>query len=376
MSRAPDQAGGRASRARRLALFTVAPVAAVLAMVAMTSGGGHEPGSGDAAAGKAPATTPIVRRTLVEREAVDGTLGYGATTSVTNRGQGTITKLAAEGSVVERNGALYALDGREVRLFYGEVPAYRRLAPDSAPGADIAQLEANLKELGFAKGLISKPDAKWDEGTTAAVKRWQKAAGTDQDGVVEDGEVVFLPGAARIASHEAGVGSAAQPGGVVLKVTGTARQVSVDLDARKQRLAQQGAKADVELPDGTKLPGTITAVATVAKKSGGDDSGQGGGGKDDSKSTLAVTVTLDDPKGGGSLDGAPVKVRLVRTTREGVLAVPVNALLALAEGGYGVEVVDGAARRYVRVETGLFAEGMVEISGNGLSEGMHVVVPA
>ncbi|MGI9121181.1 MAG: hypothetical protein ACR2G7_13870 [Acidimicrobiales bacterium] len=54
---------------------------------------------------------------------------------------------------------------------------------------------------------------------------------------------------------------------------------------------------------------------------------------------------------------------------------PRQALVALAEGGYGLEVADGAARRYVRVETGLFAEGMVEVSGDGLAEGMRVVVP-
>ena len=367
--------GGRSHRGRRLALFAAAPLFAAGALFGISSGGTGSGGSGGTEPRNQPATTPIVRRTLVEREAVEGTLGYGAATSVTNRGQGTVTRLAAEGSVVERNGALYALDGREVRLFYGDVPAYRRMAADSTPGADITQLEANLKELGFAKGLISKPDTKWDEGTTAAVKRWQKAAGADQDGVVEDGEIVFLPGAARIASHEAAVGSAAQPGGAVLKVTGTTRQVSVDLDARKQRLAQQGAKADVELPDGNKVAGTITGIASVAKKSGDDSGGQGAGG-DDSKTTVAVTLTLDDAKAGGSLDGAPVKVRLVRTTREGVLAVPVHALVALAEGGYGLEVSDGATRRYVKVETGLFAEGMVEVSGDGVSEGMHVVVPA
>ena len=36
---------------------------------------------------------------------------------------------------------------------------------------------------------------------------------------------------------------------------------------------------------------------------------------------------------------APVTVRLVRSSAQGVLAVPVSALLALAEGGYALERV-------------------------------------
>ena len=373
MSRRVGDGEGRRRPFRRLVLLSVAPLALVATLSAVTTGGGGSTSSKDTAATTGAATATVERKTLVEREKVDGTLGYGKATTVFNRGQGTVTKLAAEGSMVERNGVLYELDGKPVRLLFGDVPAYRRLAEGVPDGADIQQLESNLKELGFAKGLISKPDTKWDEATTAAVKRWQKAAGADQDGVIEDGEIVFLPKAVRVSAHKVQVGSGAQPG-AVLEVTGASREVTVDLDARKQRLAQQGSKVEVELPDGTTATSTISAVGTVAKSKGGGD--DGGGGDDDSKPTISVTVTLDNAAVGGSLDGAPVKVNLVRSTREGVLAVPVQALLALAEGGYGIEVAEGAGRRLMRVETGLFAQGMVEISGNGITEGMKVVVSA
>ena len=357
---------------RRLALLSLGPLTAVVAVFGLISGGGGSTSADDAAkSDQGTSTATVERKTLVEREKVDGTLGYGKSTTVFNRGQGTVTKLAAEGSVVERNGVLYELDGKAVRLMYGELPSFRRLAEGVPDGADIQQLEGNLKELGFTKGLISKPDNKWDEATTAAVKRWQKATGVDQDGVIEDGEIVFLPKTVRVSAHKVSLGSAAQPG-AVLEVTGTSREVSIDLDARKQRLAQQGAKADVELPDGTTVTGTISSVGTVAKSKGGD--GEDAGDDSDSKPTLPVTVTLDSSAAGGNLDGAPVKVRLVRSTREGVLTVPVQALLALAEGGYGIEVAEGAGRRLMRVDTGLFAEGMVEVSGEGITQGMNVVV--
>jgi multidrug efflux pump subunit AcrA (membrane-fusion protein) len=63
--------------------------------------------------------------------------------------------------------------------------------------------------------------------------------------------------------------------------------------------------------------------------------------------------------------------------RENVLTVPVAALLALAEGGYGVEVVQGSTSTYVPVTTGLFADGRVEISGGGtaIAEGTRVGMP-
>jgi hypothetical protein len=70
-----------------------------------------------------------------------------------------------------------------------------------------------------------------------------------------------------------------------------------------------------------------------------------------------------------------VKVGVTTGSRKGVLAVPVNALLALAEGGYGVRLTDGTGRIVV-VSTGLFARGMVEVSGDGLTEGTRVEVPA
>ena len=51
------------------------------------------------------------------------------------------------------------------------------------------------------------------------------------------------------------------------------------------------------------------------------------------------------------------------------------ALLALAEGGYGVEIVEGSTSRIVAVKTGMFAGGRVEISGEAIAEGMLVGVP-
>jgi hypothetical protein len=54
-------------------------------------------------------------------------------------------------------------------------------------------------------------------------------------------------------------------------------------------------------------------------------------------------------------------------------------LLALAGGGYAVEAVDAAGQhRLVAVDLGLFddADGLVQVTGAGLTAGQQVVVPS
>jgi hypothetical protein len=75
------------------------------------------------------------------------------------------------------------------------------------------------------------------------------------------------------------------------------------------------------------------------------------------------------------LDSAPARVTHVVSRRADVLTVPVAALLALAEGGYGLEVVGPDGPRVVAVAVGLFADGRVEVTGAGLREGLVVGVP-
>jgi hypothetical protein len=85
-----------------------------------------------------------------------------------------------------------------------------------------------------------------------------------------------------------------------------------------------------------------------------------------------VTITVKDQRSVGRLESAPVTVEYVGRERADVLTVPVAALVALAEGGHGLETSDG---RFVAVKTGLFADGRVEVSGGAVREGMKVRIP-
>jgi len=46
--------------------------------------------------------------------------------------------------------------------------------------------------------------------------------------------------------------------------------------------------------------------------------------------------------------------------------------VALAGGGFGLQILDGDSNRYVAVKTGLFASGKVEVNGPDLAEGMTI----
>jgi hypothetical protein len=101
-------------------------------------------------------------------------------------------------------------------------------------------------------------------------------------------------------------------------------------------------------------------------------------GNGNSTPTITVQITPTNPRATGTVDQAPVQVAITSQTVHHVLAVPVNALLALAGGGYAVEVSNADRKHHlVSVSPRLFddAAGMVQVSGSGLAAGQHVVVP-
>jgi multidrug efflux system membrane fusion protein len=357
--------GGRRRRRVGRVLGAAAVAIAVGAAAAAATGFGFAEGGpeGRAHSGLPPATAKVIRQTLVDTQNETGELGYGDATSVTGRLAGTVTALPAAGSTLQRGDALYRVDDTPVVLLYGALPAYRALAPGTE-GADVKQFEQNLYALGYRGFTV---DQKYAAATAAAVKKWQGDLGLPKTGAVELGRVVYTAGPVRVDAAKAAVGDPAQPGTAVLNCTGTARVVSVELAVSDQRLVRTGAAVNLKPPAGTTVPGKITSATTVVKPAEGQQP---------AATKIKVTVTVDDEKTLAGLDQATVDVGFTASQRENVLTVPVAALLALAEGGYGVQVVDGAATRIVAVRTGLFATGRVEVSGDGLTEGMTVGMPA
>jgi multidrug efflux pump subunit AcrA (membrane-fusion protein) len=287
------------------------------------------------------------------------------------------TGLGAPGSVVTQGRPLYWIDGRPVPLLYGALPAYRALR-QGVSGADVQQLEQDLIALGYATSANLAADGSFTGADAAAVCRWQAALGAPQTGAVNLGDAVFLPGAIRVTALHATAGGAAQGGQPVLDYTPTTRVVSVALNPSLSSQVRTGEAVTVDLPDGrTRLTGRVSDVSTVAAQQQGGGQTQTQTQNGGPQATIGVTIAFDDPSRVSSLDQAPVTVDVVTQSVQDVLTVPVNALLALAGGGYGVEVVESnGQRRLLTVQTGIFDNSLVQVSGGGLSEGMNVVVPS
>nr|BFE64798.1 peptidoglycan-binding protein [Dactylosporangium thailandense] len=337
-------------------LVWLVPVLVVAGVVAYVGFNRPAPATSAAPAVK---TATITKGTLTATETVDGTLGFGDPVTVNGRLPGIVTGLPAEGSTVRRNEVLYRADGRPVVLFYAAAPFYRALKPGDE-GEDVRAFEANLAALGY-KGFTA--DDSFTGATADAVRDWQSDLGLPETGTVELGRIVVAPDAVRVGEVKAHLGDNAA--GPILQWTGSTRLVIVQLDVTEQRLAAVGADATVKLPDDREVPGKITAIGAVATASVQNNQ---------TKMTVDVTVTVADQEKLGTYDAAPVTVTLVSQQRPDVLIVPVGALVALAEGGYGLQVVDGGTTRIVAVRTGLFASGRVEVSGPGLTAGLTVGV--
>lgn len=382
----------------------------------------------------------------------------GETSAVAAATTGTITWLPDDGTVVEQGDVLFEVDGAPVVLLYGDVPFYRTLfdASTNLVGDDVAQLERALTDLGLNDGVATVDDeftaatenlvedfeeayglnengridpgeivflpgpvevvsvdaavgdavaagrpvltvadvtAGGTEGpdvlqleeslaalghdadgtmvvdglftveTRSAVRSFQRTIGADDDGVVDLGEVVFRSEAVFVSDRLLDVGSPVNRGSAVLAVASADKFVTLDLPAADQENLTVGQTVVVELPNRSRIEASVESIATVATR--GPDG-----------ATFEVVIILGDSSAAAGLDEAPVDVDVVTDSVRQVMAVPVTALLALREGGYAVELLqgDGTIRR-VGVEPGFYADGMVEIESNDVAPGDQVIVP-
>jgi len=334
------------------------------------------------------ATATVTQTTLTQSVLTEGTLGYQASAPVINAMTGTYTWLPAPGRTIKPGHALYRVDDQPVFLMAGRVPAWRSFGLGMTSGPDIRQLTAALIAGHFATGLLTTPSDEFTSATAVAVERWQAAHGLMQTGQIPLGQIVFLPGAILVGGWQVVTGGSAQPGQEPYQVTTDRREVIVPVTPNMP-VVHAGQHVSIILPSQAAAPGRVTSIGPLSAAASGNvsangngsagNNSDGGGGGTATGSAQGATSLLFvrplHPAATGTGDGVAVQVSLAVQVARDVLSAPVNALLALAGGGYGVEVLlPSGAHRLVGVRTGIFAGGLVQISGSGLTAGTKVVV--
>jgi hypothetical protein len=114
-------------------------------------------------------------------------------------------------------------------------------------------------------------------------------------------------------------------------------------------------------------------VTSSGAQGQGDSPGNPAGGGGSRQDGPTVTISIGDQSTVSGMDSGPVEVTVTTGSHKGVLAVPVEALVVVQGGGYAVQVVTGDTSTLVGVQTGMFDNGLVEISGHGLTAGQKVV---
>ena len=176
-----------------------------------------------------------------------------------------------------------------------------------------------------------------------------------------------------VGSYISDVGSAVTLNSPLYNISSVGIEVVFQVDATDQETVSLGDSVEIELPTDERVPTLITFIDQVVTQTQAGE-------------FIEVTLEVLNPEEIEAYDQAPVKVFVTTEISENVLYVPVNALLALAEGGYALEIYDGELdgatfegesgvdTSYVAVEIGVFTDGFVEVKGN-ISEGQTVVVP-
>ena len=176
-----------------------------------------------------------------------------------------------------------------------------------------------------------------------------------------------------IGSYISDIGSAVSLNSQLYNISSIGIEVVFQVDASDQETVSLGDSVEIELPTDERVPTKITFIDQVVTQTQAGE-------------FIEVILEVLNPNEIEAYDQAPVKVFVTTEVSENVLFVPVNALLALAEGGYALEVYEGETEggtfqgesgvdtSYIAVEIGVFTDGFVEVKGN-ISEGQIVVVP-
>ena len=354
-----------------------------------------------------PAEQVAINLKKTEVESIEETISDGGTTLAQVNDKKKKLDDAKE-AAIEESAAWKAADTaikdaeESLALYRDETnPKTKEKIADGTLDASIEDLEQTIEEQKRIKALEKGKESGIDATEALAIETAQKAyddtlesydEGVDQAAELakakEDLEELELSAKSEtfsptnayasktpiiVGSYVNDVGSAVVLNSPLYNISSIGIEVVFQVDATDQETVSLGDSVEIELPTDERVPTVITFIDQVVTQTQAGE-------------FIEVTLEVLNPEEIEAYDQAPVKVFVTTEISENVLYVPVNALLALAEGGYALEIYDGALDNgifqgesgvdtsYIAVEIGVFTEGFVEVKGN-ISEGQLVVVP-
>jgi len=245
-----------------------------------------------------------------------------------------------EGRAVGQGELLFRLDTRLVEVAVAKAAK----AVESAE-----QTYERQKKLLAAQGTSQKSFQQAELELNAA--RSDLAAAKTELSLLE----IRAPLAGTVVRITARLGQAVEPNAVLAEVIALDRLV-VTAQVPSRDAAPLKPGQPVVWGDGSAPAGTLAIV-----------------GKDIDPKTDTVLVRASLPAGSGFRPGQFLNIRIVSEERRDVLAVPEESVVPGPDGGTVLMVVEGDKAVPRPVKAGLRDAGLVEVEGEGLSEGLVIV---
>ena len=269
-------------------------------------------------------------------------------------------------------------------LMFGDLSVWRDMKEGIGPGEDINQLKLNLIALGYGTTETLEVDSTFDPNTTTAIMKLQSDLNLISSGEVIFGEIIFASGTSMVNSSSTlqnrgekintgvelfsltpieKISSQIGSDGAINIASKSLQKIEIQVGVADQNLVVKGSEVEIELPDESTIVGLVDEVGSFAVV------------PQDGDPFLEISIAVEGSTEYFKWTGAVVTVNATKELAKGVLASPVNGLLALLSGGYALEIITKTGTTLVPVETGIYADGWVEIHGSGLQPGTEIIVP-
>jgi peptidoglycan hydrolase-like protein with peptidoglycan-binding domain len=319
----------------------------------------------------APAASVVDPRPYTYAEATNGQVGtsinlntaveWAPVLLASNLASGIVTTVdVAEGQVVGQGARLYSVNLRPTVIAQGSIPAFRALS-QGAVGADVAQLQSMLAAIDIYRG---KATGTFDSATSRAVRLWQRESGVPADGIVQAGDLVFvpaLPTRVTLDTNKVKRGGSLSGGEPVVNGLSSSPAFTIPVTSAQATLMPSGTAVDIAGPKGEKWK------AVVRDQKPTDQNGI----------IVNLAATADGSICGDTCAEIPVGTQTLLSaqihtvpTVEGII-IPAAAILSSASGK--LSVVDRTGKSHP-IKIVASASGMSVV--RGIKAGLSIRVPA